>query len=100
MCQEFKISFNSKKSIFSMDQGKLLGHVISKYGFSINTERVEDISKLSIPSNIKKLQAFLDKINFIIRFMQYFVRIIQPITKLLKGNIPLKWMLEQVKGFE
>jgi len=42
-----------------MDQGKLLGHIISKDKFSIDPKRVEAISKLTIPSNIKKLQAFL-----------------------------------------
>lgn len=53
--QEFKISLNPKKSIFAMNQGKLLEHLISKYGFSIDPKIVEAISKLTLTSNIKKL---------------------------------------------
>lgn len=62
-CQEFQISLNSKKSIFTMDQENLLGHVISIDGFLIDPERLEAISNFTILSNIKKLQDFLDWIN-------------------------------------
>jgi hypothetical protein len=30
-CREYVISLNPKKSIFGVDKGKLLGHIISKY---------------------------------------------------------------------
>lgn len=29
-CRKYGISLNPKKSLFSMDEGKLLGHIISK----------------------------------------------------------------------
>ena len=42
-CREFGISLNSKKSIFGIKEGKLLGHIISKYGICIDPSRVESI---------------------------------------------------------
>lgn len=37
-CLEFGISLNPKKCIFGIPQGKLLGHVVSKEGVSINPD--------------------------------------------------------------
>jgi hypothetical protein len=39
-CRKYGISLNLKKSIFGIDEGKLLGHVASKGGISIDPERV------------------------------------------------------------
>lgn len=50
---------NSKKSIFTVDKGKLLEHVILKEGWAIDIDRVEAIDKLSLPLNKKALQSFL-----------------------------------------
>ena len=39
-CRRFGISPNPKKSNFAMQEGKLLGHVISKEGIKIDPRRV------------------------------------------------------------
>ena len=39
-CREFEISLNPNKSLFSMEEGKLLGHIISKDGICIDPSRV------------------------------------------------------------
>jgi len=40
---KFGISLNPKKSLFAMEEGKLLGHIISKNGIHIDPARVEAI---------------------------------------------------------
>jgi hypothetical protein len=45
-CHKFYISLNPKKSNFAVDQGKLLGFVVSKYGMIIDPERTQVIAKL------------------------------------------------------
>eukprot|EP00253_Pinus_taeda_P022796 PITA_22796 len=42
-CRKYGISLNPKKILFSMDEGKLLGHIISKEGIRIDPARVEAI---------------------------------------------------------
>jgi len=42
-CRKYGISLNPKKSLFSMDEGKILGHIISKEGICIDPARVEAI---------------------------------------------------------
>jgi hypothetical protein len=42
-CIKFGLSLNPKKSLFSMKEGKLLGHVVSTEGVRIDSSRVEAI---------------------------------------------------------
>lgn len=36
-CRKYGLSLNPKKSLFTMEEGKLLGHIISKYGIRISS---------------------------------------------------------------
>jgi hypothetical protein len=56
---------NSKKSIFGVLEGKLLGHIVSKDGVNVDLERIKGIKEISLPQNNKDLQLFFGKINFI-----------------------------------
>ena len=42
-CRKFGISLNPKKSNFSMEEGKILGHIIYEKGIRIDPDRVEAI---------------------------------------------------------
>jgi hypothetical protein len=61
-CKKFGISLNPKKSIFSMEEGKLLGHIISKEGIKVDLNRVEGILNIGIPRSQKEVQSFLGKV--------------------------------------
>ena len=52
-CGKYGISLNPKKNIFVVLEGKLLGHIISKKGISIESERIEVISQIPLPHNKK-----------------------------------------------
>jgi hypothetical protein len=45
-CRKYGISLNPKKSIFGIDKGNLLGHMVSEEGISIDPERVESIKNI------------------------------------------------------
>ena len=42
-CRKFGMSLNPKKYLFSLEEGKLLGHIVSKQGVEIDPTRVEAI---------------------------------------------------------
>jgi len=54
-CREYGISLNPKKFVFGIDEGKLLGHVASPGGVSIDPERVQSIKDVCPPVNKKAL---------------------------------------------
>ena len=64
-CKSFGISLNPKKCLFAMDEGNLLGHIISKDGLHIDPSRVEAIKLIDLPQNKKEIQAFNGKMNFL-----------------------------------
>jgi hypothetical protein len=83
-CRQFGISLNPKKTLFGLEEGKLLGHIISKYGIKIDTNKIEAIQKVENPRNIKELQSFIGKIIFLRRFIPNLVELLRNIKKMLK----------------
>jgi hypothetical protein len=48
-CRRFGLSLNAKNSSFSMQEGKLLGHIVLDEGVRIDSSRVEAIQTLPLP---------------------------------------------------
>jgi hypothetical protein len=91
---KFGLSLNTKKSHFAMQEGKILGHIVSRDGIRIDPKRVEAIDTISIPRNVKEIQSFLGKIIFLRRFIPNFAEIVKLITDMLKKNNEMKWTME------
>ena len=58
-CRRYGISLNPRKSNFALEEGKLLGHIISKEGIRINPNRVKGILKVEELRSKKEVQSFL-----------------------------------------
>lgn len=89
-CKKFGISLNPKKSLFVVQEGKLLGHIIYKDGVVIDPKRVSTIHAFILPRNKKGVQAFLGKIFFLRRFIPNYAEIVKDITDMLKNNHEVK----------
>jgi len=48
-CRKYGLSLNPKNYFFSLEEGKFLGHIVSKSGVKIDTARVEAIQMISLP---------------------------------------------------
>ena len=98
-CRKFGISLNPKKSLFGLQEGKLLSHIISKDGIRIDPMRIEAILQIQHPRNIRELQAFLGKINFLRRFISNLAELIRSLNNMLKKYSTIKWTVEAKKSF-
>jgi hypothetical protein len=99
-CRRFGISLNPKKSNFTMKEGKLLGHVISKEGIEIDPSRVASIQKIENPINKKEVQSFLGRVNFLMKFIPNFIEIVEYITHMLRKDNQVKWTIEAKGSFD
>ena len=54
-CKVYNICLNSKKCVFMVRQGKILGHIVSKNGISIDFEKIKVIIELPRPKNAKQV---------------------------------------------
>ena len=52
-CRKYGISLNPKKCVFVVLDRKLLGHIISKKGISIDPKRIKAITQIPFPHNKK-----------------------------------------------
>eukprot|EP00253_Pinus_taeda_P028369 PITA_28369 len=77
-----------------MEEGKLLGQIISKYGIRIDPARVQVIQQINLPRNKKEIQSFNGKMNFLRRFVPNLVEYLRDITNMLKKDSQVKWMEE------
>jgi hypothetical protein len=91
--------FNPTKSIFGVTQGKLLSHIISDSGISIDPERVISIQNIHDPSSKKEIQSFMGKINFVRRFILDFERMVKTIHNMLKQYRSFSWNDDTKKYF-
>jgi len=66
----------------------------------IDPKRFEAIDTINIPRNIKEIQSFLGKINFLRRFIPNFIEIVKLITNILKKDSEVKWTTEAKASFE
>jgi hypothetical protein len=86
-CRKYDIFLNPKKSVFAVEQGKLLGFIVSNEGMIIYPERTQVISKLPPPSSKKSMQSFLGQINFVRRFVPSFSEMVRPLQNLIKKDV-------------
>eukprot|EP00253_Pinus_taeda_P024455 PITA_24455 len=98
-CRKYGISLNPKKSLFAMDEGKILGHIISKEGIRIDPAHVEAIQKIDFPQSKKEIQYFNGKMNFLRCFVPNLAEHLREIKNMLKKDGVVRWTEESIKYF-
>ena len=82
-----------------VNQGIFLGHVISSKGIEVDKAKVELISKLPSPTNVKAVRQFLGHAGFYIRFIKDFSKIAKPLYELLVKDTKFVWDERFQKSF-
>eukprot|EP00253_Pinus_taeda_P036204 PITA_36204 len=98
-CRKYGLLLNPKKSLFTMEEGKLLGHIISKDGIRIDPTRVQAIQQIYLPRSKKEIQSFNGKMNFLRHFVPNLAEHLREMTNMLKKDSQVKWTEEAVKYF-
>ena len=83
-----------------MEDGTLLGFVISPEGITIDPRRIEAIKVIVLPHNKRAMQYFLGKINFVRRFISDFTEIVKPLQDMINNDFNLKWTKEIRETFD
>ena len=99
-CIEKNLVLNWEKCHFMVNQGIMLGHVISNRGTEVDKAKIELISKLLSPTNVKAVRQFLSHAGFYRRFIKDFSNIAKPLYKLLEKDAKFSWDRDCQKSFE
>ncbi|GKB40064.1 reverse transcriptase domain-containing protein [Tanacetum coccineum] len=90
----------SEKSHFMVKEGIVLGHKISKNGIEVDKAKVDVIAKLPHPTTVKGIRSFLGHAGFYRRFIQDFLKIARPMTRLLEKDTPFFFSKECIEAFQ
>ena len=82
-CIEKDLVLNWKKCHFMVQQGIVLGHIISKQDIEVDKAKVELIVKLPSPTNVKGVRQFFGHAEFYRRFIKDFSKFARPLCELL-----------------
>jgi hypothetical protein len=74
-----------------VQEGIVLGHIVSKRGIEVDREKVELIENLSLPTSVKQIRSFLEHAGFYRCFIKDFSKISRPLCSLLAKDIPFQF---------
>ena len=99
-CIEKNLVRNWEKCHFMVSQGIVLGHIISEKGIKVDKAKIDLISKLPSPTNVKTVRQFLGHAGFYRRFIMDFSKISKPLYKLLEKDAKFIFDADCQKSFE
>ena len=99
-CIEKNLVLNWEKCHFMVNQGIVLGHIISSRGIEVDKAKIELIYKLPPPTSVKTIRQFLGHAGFYRRFIKDFSKIAKPLYKLLEKDAKFVWERECQESFE
>ena len=99
-CIKKNLVLNREKCHFMVNQEIVLEHVISSRGIEVDKEKIELISKLPSPTNVKTVRQFLGHVGFYRRFIKDFSKIAKPLYKLLEKDAKFVCEKECQESFE
>ncbi|GJS95459.1 reverse transcriptase domain-containing protein [Tanacetum coccineum] len=99
-CKDAHFVLNWEKCHFMVKEGIMLGHKVSSAGLEFDKAKINVISKLPPPTNIKSIRSFLGHAGFYQRFIKDFSKIARPLTKLLEKDTPFEFDDECQEAFD
>ncbi|XP_074301383.1 uncharacterized protein LOC141632768 [Silene latifolia] len=84
LCIDTNLVLNSEKCHFMVEQGTVLGHVVSLRCIEVDKAKINTISSLPYPTNVREVQCFLGHAGFYRRVIKDFSKIASPLCKLLQ----------------
>ncbi|GJV92833.1 reverse transcriptase domain-containing protein [Tanacetum coccineum] len=98
MCKDFMEAFMDDFSVFR--NSFKTWHKISKARIEVDKAKVDVITSLPYPTNVKGIRSFLGHAGFYRRFIKDFSKIARPMTQLLMKDAKFDFSDECIKSFD
>ena len=99
-CRRTGIAVNPDKLYLAIKKGILLGHIVSREGTEPDPTKVEAITELKPPTDVKGIQRVLGHIGWYKSRIQDYATAALPLTNLLRKESKFEWTPECQKGFD
>ncbi|CAL8085376.1 unnamed protein product [Orchesella dallaii] len=98
--REFNITINFDKCSFGETNVKYLGFLITPDGVATDPEKTTAISHYPHLKNWKDVKKFLGAVGWYRHYVPNFADKAEPLSRLLRNDVPFVWNEEQVNSFE
>jgi hypothetical protein len=90
---QYGLKMNPRKCAFGVSAGKFLGFVIHEHGIEIDPDRIKSIRNVGPLTCKVEVQKFLDKVNYLRRFISNLAGKIDAFTPILrlKNDVEFAW---------
>ncbi|OMO98769.1 reverse transcriptase [Corchorus capsularis] len=99
-CVETKLVLNAEKCHFMVEQGIVLGHVVSKEGMQVDKAKVDVVQNLPYPTCLKDIRSFLGHAGFYRRFIKDFSNISTSMCRFLQKDVEFEFRDDCKKAFD
>ncbi|GJV08669.1 reverse transcriptase domain-containing protein [Tanacetum coccineum] len=100
ICEGTNLVLNWEKCHFMVKEGIVLDHKVSGSRIEVDKAKIEAISKLPYPTNVKAIRSFLGHTGFYRRFIKDFSQVARLMTQLLVKDAPFNFSEECIKAFD
>ncbi|KAF8114117.1 hypothetical protein N665_0041s0006 [Sinapis alba] len=83
-----------------VNDGIVLGHKVSAAGIEVDRAKIEVMTSLPAPTNMKDIRSFLGHSGFYRRFRKDFSKIARPLTALLCKKVKFEFTPECLEAFK
>ena len=100
VCVRKRLVLSWEKSHFMVQEGVVLGHLVSGKGLEVDKAKIEVIQNLPLPATLRDLQSFLGHVGFYQRFIRDFAKLSKPLTTLIFKDKDFFIDKEEERAFE
>lgn len=94
------LTINMSKSKFCYREVKYLGYIVGGGKLSTDPEKVEAITKITAPKNVKDVRRFLGTVGWYRRFIPDFSTLTAPITDCLRKSKKFEFSSDALNAFQ
>ena len=91
---KYNLKISPSKSEIGAQEISFLGHTVSPRGVKPDAKKVDALRKLPILNNVSELRSLLGGLSYYRNFLPNLSRRLQPITRLLKKDVPFSFDAE------
>lgn len=98
--RDLNIKFNAEKLQYCVNEVKYVGFLFNKNNIKPDLKRIEAITNLKEPTNVKELQRVLGMINYLRCFIPNLAEVCKDLRELLKKNVEWQRSHNHKQAFE
>ena len=99
-CLDIVIRLNASKMKLRQRSVTFLGHIITKDGLMADPAKIEVIRDMPCPTDVAGVQCLNGFVSYLANFLPGLSDVMEPISQLIKMDVPWNWSKTQQDAFE